>query len=124
MPSSARSRALKHLLVHRIPPPTSVTIAIRPSCGGGMGGDNHVFRKNGRGIFFARGLDTTSDYAKLICPTGKAGWPKRQEDRASWQRTASLPKRTHGSASQIRSRLPRKNSACSSRPVCAVHVRS
>ena len=23
-----------------------------------MGGDNHVFRKNGRGIFFAEGLDT------------------------------------------------------------------
>jgi len=48
----------EHLLVHRIPLPTSVTIAIRPSCGGGMGGDNHIFRKNGRRIFFARRLDT------------------------------------------------------------------
>src|SRR5205807_920947 len=43
--------------VHRIPLPTSVTIAIRPSGGGRMGGYNHDFRKNGRRIFFAKGLD-------------------------------------------------------------------
>jgi len=30
-----------------------VTIAIRPSCG-----DNHIFLKNGRQIFFVAGLDT------------------------------------------------------------------
>jgi hypothetical protein len=30
------SCALRNHRVHRIPPPTSVTIAIRPSCGGGM----------------------------------------------------------------------------------------
>jgi hypothetical protein len=58
MPSSGAQARLKHLLVHRIPLPTSVTIAIRPSCGGGMGGDNHIFLKNGRGIFLAKGLDT------------------------------------------------------------------
>ena len=52
-----RASALKHPLVHRIPLPTSVTIAIRPSCGGGMGGYNHNFLKNGREIFFAERLD-------------------------------------------------------------------
>ena len=42
---------------HRIPPPTSVTIASRPSRGSRMQGGKHEFRKNGRGIFLRRGLD-------------------------------------------------------------------
>jgi len=56
-----RVAALKHPHVHRIPLPTSVTIAIRPSCGGGMRRDDHMFLKNGRGIFFAEGVDKISD---------------------------------------------------------------
>jgi len=47
--------------VHRIPPPTSVTIASRPSCGSGMTGNNHIFPKNGSRIFLRRGLDTSAD---------------------------------------------------------------
>jgi hypothetical protein len=39
-----------------------VTIAIRPSCRGGTGRDNHIFPKNGRKIFFARGLDKRRDF--------------------------------------------------------------
>jgi hypothetical protein len=37
------------------PAPTFVTIAIRPSSGGGMRGENHIFRKNGSGIFGRKG---------------------------------------------------------------------
>ena len=47
--------------IHRIPASRFVTIAIRPSSGGGMCGDNHVFPKNGRQIFFVRALDTNSE---------------------------------------------------------------
>ena len=43
--------------VHRIPPSTLVTIAKRPSGEGGTRAINHVFTKNGRGIFLRRGLD-------------------------------------------------------------------
>ena len=58
-----RRRAMRaeHPHVHRIPLPTSVTIAIRPSCGGGMREDNHMFLENGRRIFFRKGLDMVSD---------------------------------------------------------------
>jgi hypothetical protein len=54
----------EHPGVHRIPLPTSVTIAIRPSCGGGMGEDNHAFLKNGREIFLSTRLDMISDKTK------------------------------------------------------------
>jgi hypothetical protein len=47
-----------------------VTIAIRPSSGGGMDGGNHIFLENGSNIFFAGRLDTDSDKEKLICPSG------------------------------------------------------
>ena len=47
---------------HRIPLPTSVTIAIRPSWWRRDGAeDNHNFRKNGREIFFEEGLDAISE---------------------------------------------------------------
>ena len=46
-----------HPHVHRILPPTSVTIASRPSRGSRMCGEKHRFRKNGRGIFLCGGLD-------------------------------------------------------------------
>ena len=59
--SSARTPRAEHPHVHRVPLPTSVTIAIRPSCGGGMQGYNHDVPKNGSGIFFAEGLDNVSD---------------------------------------------------------------
>src|SRR4029079_12230765 len=54
MLSSAQAR-LSIPSVHRIPLPTSVTIAIRPSCGGGMRGVNHCFLKNGIVIFSREG---------------------------------------------------------------------
>jgi hypothetical protein len=41
----------QHHRVHRIPPPTSVTIAKRPSDGGGTGEIWHNFGKNERGKF-------------------------------------------------------------------------
>jgi hypothetical protein len=44
--------------VHRIPASRVVTIAIRPLHRGGMAPDNHIFPKNGRSIFFERGLDS------------------------------------------------------------------
>jgi hypothetical protein len=47
-----------HPHVHRTLPPTSVTIASRPSKGSRMRGGKHVFRKNGREIFLWGGLDT------------------------------------------------------------------
>jgi hypothetical protein len=37
LPSASKLTRLVNRCVHRIPLPTSVTIAIRPSCGGGMG---------------------------------------------------------------------------------------
>ena len=46
-----------HPHVHRTLPPTSVTIASRPSRGSRMRGEKHVFRKNGSGIFLREGLD-------------------------------------------------------------------
>jgi hypothetical protein len=52
----ARMRAAQ-LHVHRIQPPTSVTIASRPSDGDRMEGENHDFRKNGSEIFLRGGLD-------------------------------------------------------------------
>jgi hypothetical protein len=39
------------------PAPRFVTIAKRPSGGGGMREDNHILRKNGRQLFFLEGLD-------------------------------------------------------------------
>jgi hypothetical protein len=53
--------ALSTPSVHRIPLPTSVTIAIRPSCGGGMSGEKHIFLKNGSRIFLLKRLDMISD---------------------------------------------------------------
>jgi hypothetical protein len=47
--AKAVSRALvwRAARVHRIPLPTSVTIAKRPSCGGGTVRRNHIFLING-----------------------------------------------------------------------------
>jgi hypothetical protein len=45
-PSATRSARLTLHCGHRIPPPTFMTIAKRPSCGGGTRGGNHRFRKN------------------------------------------------------------------------------
>jgi len=47
--------------VHRIPRPTFVTIAKRPSIGSGICEDNHSVLKNGSEIFFTKGLDINSD---------------------------------------------------------------
>jgi hypothetical protein len=50
---------------HRIPPPTFMTIAKRPSCGGRTGGANHTFLKNRSEIFLRAGLDTPSSLKGL-----------------------------------------------------------
>jgi hypothetical protein len=55
--------------VHRIPPPTSVTIAKRPSGGDGMRARNHTFLKNGRKNFRAEDVNNPNSLkplAKLI----------------------------------------------------------
>ena len=68
--SSNASHALRlgRPRVHRIPASRFVTIAIRPSSGGGMMGGNHIILKNGSKIFFTQGLDTNSQSR----PTGKS----------------------------------------------------
>jgi hypothetical protein len=50
---------------HRIPPPTFMTIAKCPSCGGRTGGANHTFLKNRSEIFLRAGLDTPSSLKGL-----------------------------------------------------------
>jgi hypothetical protein len=77
----------EHPHVHRIPLPTSVTIAIRPSSGGGTGAYNHEIPKNGRDIFFAGGLDVSGCWfglGEVICPTGKP-YSVVIPGRASWR---------------------------------------
>ena len=66
---SASSAFVSHAIsVHHIPLPTSVTIAIRPSCGGGTAGRKHNFCFSEREIF-RRGELTTqiglNPFAKL-----------------------------------------------------------
>src|SRR5436309_15868409 len=53
--STVRQRCLR---VHRIPCPTSVTIAIRPSCGTGWRGYNFDLGEAGMVLFFQMGLDS------------------------------------------------------------------
>ena len=56
---SASSAFVSHAIcVHRIPLPTSVTIAIRPSCGGGTAARKHNFRFSERKMFRHAGLTT------------------------------------------------------------------
>jgi hypothetical protein len=57
-PSAIVSHVRRYDRVHRIPRPTLVTIAKRPSRGGGMRRHNHDFQKNERTIFLREGLDT------------------------------------------------------------------
>jgi len=60
--------------VHRIPLPTSVTIASRPSRGCGMRQVNHIFPKNGSRIFLPEGLDRANqtDFVHKIRGFGAA----------------------------------------------------
>ena len=48
----------RHRHVHRIPHPTSVTIAIRPSCEAGWRINKAVSTERRSGIFLRRGLDS------------------------------------------------------------------
>jgi hypothetical protein len=59
-----RARLTRHC-GHRIPPPTFMTIAKRPSCGGRTRGANHRFRKNRSEIFLREGLDRPSSLKGL-----------------------------------------------------------
>ena len=67
--SGTASLVARHRRSHRIPPPTSVTTAKRPSCGGGTGEEKHKLPKNRSKIFFARGLDSRIS-VELICEFG------------------------------------------------------
>jgi hypothetical protein len=87
--------ALSLLASTASPLPTSVTIAIRPSSGGGMHGYNHDFTKNGRGIFFAGGLDGFSEM-RTLCPTA------RVRPRGSPRYIAPCPCRKNHRHQQIR----------------------
>ena len=50
-PSASATLVSRDQCVHRIPLPTSVTIAKRPSCGAGCAEIKHIFLKNGNAIF-------------------------------------------------------------------------
>jgi hypothetical protein len=66
----ARSSAAQNL-VHRIPRPTSVTIAIRPSCGRETGRLVKMICPSAQGeIFLERGMDRGEREAGVICPSG------------------------------------------------------
>jgi hypothetical protein len=68
-----RARLALPKSVHRIPRPTSVTIAIRPSQRGGTAGiSNAASSKRRSEIFLRKGLDTGSAQRTLICPSGKS----------------------------------------------------
>ena len=57
-PREQTHAATRH--AHRIPHPTSVTIAKRPLIRGGIGASNHNFRKSETEIFLREGLDSPS----------------------------------------------------------------
>src|ERR1700735_360056 len=68
----ARYSPAWHCHVHRIPRPTSVTIAIRPSCGCGITMDGEVICGEGKRKYFCKGgLDTDLP----ICPSGAISRP-------------------------------------------------
>jgi len=63
MPTTLVSRG-QH--VHRIPPPTSVTIAKRPFNGGRMRARNHIFPKNGRTNFSVEDVTDATSLKRLV----------------------------------------------------------
>jgi hypothetical protein len=54
-PSAAKRLRQRAACVHRIPHPTSVTIAIRPSCGCGITMDGEVICGRGKRKYFCKG---------------------------------------------------------------------
>ena len=71
MPSASCIARPARNRVHRIPHPTSVTIAIRPSCGHEMArGYRDDLPDEQNGIFFARGLDSQSAAQFVDLPVG------------------------------------------------------
>jgi hypothetical protein len=72
--SAARPRkvfALRRCRVHRIPHPTSVTIAIRPSCGTGWRINKSVSTNRRNEIFLREGLDTWLAHRAFDLPDGQ-----------------------------------------------------
>jgi hypothetical protein len=63
-----RTHSRRRCRVHRIPPPTFVTIASRPSYGVGRADENHIFLKNRSDLFFAWGWTGIRER----CPSGKS----------------------------------------------------
>ena len=111
--------------VHRIPRPTSVTIAIRPSCGRGTGRGHKDDLPDGRSeIFLRKGLDR--DFAKR--PDGQISpRPTRAKTRAAPARAARPRAQVrpspqapshHRSRPQARSTLPPPAPARSAPPEC------
>src|SRR5204863_2246004 len=64
-PSASRTVRQRCLRVHRIPCPTSVTIAIRPSCGTGWRGYNFDLGESRTEMFLQIGLDSPNQLDPL-----------------------------------------------------------
>src|SRR6202166_4520666 len=74
LPSASSAFVSRAISVHRIPLPTSVTIAIRPSCGGGTTGRDHNFRFSEREIFLRGELTTPLS----LNPLGKLDFTRNE----------------------------------------------
>ena len=85
-PSASAPLVLRRQSVHRIPRPTSVTIAIRPLVRRDVGINNADFSEAQSGIFFELGLDTRFVRRLVDLPGGLTagedalGWPLLPND--------------------------------------------
>ena len=92
----------RHTRVHRIPLPTLVTIAKRPSHRRRDEQENHDFMKFGRRIFFTRRLDKAPcfGFTKIDLPVGQPGCRAAQltlNHRVPTNRSGSALARQRGS---------------------------
>ena len=79
-PSAPAPLVLRRQNVHRIPLPTSVTIAIRPSCGGGMARTLRLIWVSEKAKYF---LPTGWTGIRDNCPSGKSPGEKKREVAAA-----------------------------------------
>jgi hypothetical protein len=84
-PSTSVAPVLRHQRVHRIPHPTFVTIAIRPSVRGGTAGiTKGVSSKRRSEIFLRRGLDKGRASRVVICPSEAGQERPGQRSETYW----------------------------------------
>jgi hypothetical protein len=78
---------------HRLPTSRVLTIAIRPSCRGGMEGGKHEFWKTETGIFLREGLDSESDVERIeeISVLAHASAMRFRSQRGTGERASSAP---------------------------------